>query len=104
MSTTLKNYTRSNVGTSNVSVYNPTTSNIKSTLIGCFLCNTSTYAITVNVMLNSTYIVKNLTIPVGNSLDIISGGKLIMQQNDNLYVSSSVSSSLDATVSVVEVV
>ena len=108
MATSLKNYITPNVGITGNTVYNPTTTNIQSTMIGLVLCNTSQYPVTANVTLasgaNTVYIVKNMTIPVGNSLDIINSGKIILNQGNFVNVSSSLVSSLDVTVSAVEVV
>jgi hypothetical protein len=108
MATSLKNYITSNVGLTGNTVYNPTTSGIQSTMIGLVLCNTSQYPVTANVTLtsgvNTVYIVKNMVIPVGNSLDIINSGKIILTQGNIVNVASSLASSIDVTVSAVEVV
>lgn len=108
MATTLKNYITANVGTSPLTVYNPTTAGIQSTLIGLVLANTTTSAVTASVTLTSAsttvYIIKNVTLPSGNSLDIIGGSKIIIEQNDSLQVTSSTASSIDVTVSTVEVI
>jgi hypothetical protein len=50
------------------------------------------------------YIIKNTNIPSGNSLSILGDGKFIVEQNDVVQVVSSVASSVDVLLSVVEVV
>lgn len=108
MATTLKNYLSSGVGTTATTVYNPTTANIQSTVIGLVLANTTASPITASVTLNSgattVFVIRNVTIPTGNALDIIGGSKLIVEQNDIIQVVSSAASSVDVTVSAVEVV
>lgn len=107
MATALKNYIASNIGTSATTVYNPTATGIQSTVIGLLLANTTTSSVTASVTLNSgattVYIIRNVTLPAGNTLDIIGGGKLIVEQNDVIQVVSSAASSVDVTVSTVEV-
>ena len=52
------------------------------------------------------YIVKGASIPAGSSLEIMSGNKIVVQNNgttgDVIRVSSSAATSLDATVTVLE--
>ena len=108
MATTLKSYPTANVGVTATTVYNPTTAGIQSTVIGMTLANTTTNSVTASVTLTSgattMYIIKNTTIPSGNSLSILGEGKFIVEQNDVLQVVSSAASSVDVLVSVVEVV
>ncbi len=64
--------------------------------------------ISVNVFLNdssaNTYLIRNALIPVGGTLIPIGGDqKLVMEQNDTLYVSSNTSSSADVILSVLEI-
>ena len=55
---------------------------------------------------NDVYIVKDATIPAGSSLEVMSGNKLVVQNDgsnaDVLRVESSRASSLDATITVLE--
>ena len=55
---------------------------------------------------NDVYIVKDATIPAGTSLEVMSGNKIVVQNNgttgDVLRVSSSTGTSLDATITVLE--
>ena len=86
---------------------------MESIIIGIYLSNTGSTGVTTSVFLDAyggasgdIYVVKDATVPAGSSLEVISGGKLVVQgdgtANDILRVSSSTASSLDATVSVLE--
>ena len=85
---------------------------LESIVIGITLANKHTSGITASVFLdnedgsNDVYIVKNATIPTGSSLEVMSGNKLVVQNDgsnaDVLRVESSRASSLDATITVLE--
>lgn len=108
MATTLKNYLTANVGVTSTTVYNPTTAGIQSTVIGFLLTNTTAANVTTSITLISgattVYLVKNLNLVTSNTFDLLGGSKLILEQNDELKVISSAASSIDVTLSVVEVV
>jgi len=102
-------------GASATSVYEvPSTGGqaMESIVIGITLANKSSSGITADVFLdnydgsNDVYIVKDVTIPAGASLEVMSGNKLVLQgdgtTNDALRISASAGSALDATVSVLE--
>ena len=85
---------------------------LESIVIGITLANKAATGITADVFLdnydgsNDVYIVKGASIPAGSSLEIMAGNKIVVQNNgttgDVIRVSSSASSSLDATVTVLE--
>jgi hypothetical protein len=85
---------------------------LESIVIGITLANKSSTGITASVFLdnydgsNDVYIVKDATIPAGSSLEVMSGNKIVAMNDgstgDVLRVSSSASSSLDATITVLE--
>ena len=120
MANDFKRYTKANVttstGTSGDAVYTvPSTGSVamESIIIGIYLANSGTTGITTDVFLDAyngasydIYVVKNATVPAGSTLEVISGGKLVVQgdgvTNDAIKVSSSTASSLDATISVLE--
>jgi hypothetical protein len=108
MASTFKNFTARSIGTTANAVYNPTTSNIQSTIIGMTIANIGTTTIAVNVYLNessaNTYLIKNALVPVGGTLVPIGGEqKLVVEQNNTLYVSSNTASSADVILSVLEI-
>ena len=93
-----------NVGTSAVTVR---TANSDDALVGINVANVHTSQITVDVFINDGsndyYIVKAAPIPVGSALQVLDGGaKIVMQSADVLKVQSSVASSADVWVSVVD--
>ena len=120
MANDFKRFAKPNVGTSTGAsadaVYTVPagsgSSALESIVIGITLANKQTSGITASVFLdnedgtNDVYIVKNATIPAGSSLEVMSGNKLVVQNDgsnaDVLRVESSRASSLDATITVLE--
>ena len=118
MANDFKRYTKANVttstGTSSDAVYTvPSTGSVamEAIIIGIYLSNTNSTCVTASVFLDAytgddIYVVKNATVPAGATLEVISGGKLVVQgdgvTNDVIKVSCGTASSLDATVSVLE--
>ena len=118
MANDFKRYTKTNVttstGTSADAVYTvPSTGSVamETVIIGIYLSNTSSTGVTASVFLdaysgNDVYVVKDATVPAGSSLEVISGGKLVVQGNgtvnDIVRVSCGTATSLDAIVSILE--
>jgi hypothetical protein len=85
---------------------------LESIIIGITLANKTAAGITASVFLdnydgsNDVYIVKDATIPAGASLEVMSGNKIVVQNNgttgDVLRVEASSATSLDATITVLE--
>ena len=79
------------------------------TIVGISLANVHSSAITVHCYINDgsndISLVKDVTIPVGSSLQVLDGGaKFVVQSGDALKVTSSAASSLDVWVSVVDAI
>ena len=120
MANDFKRYTKADVttstGTSSDAVYTvPSTGStaMETVVIGIYLSNTGITGVTASVFIDAyngssydIYVVKDATVPAGSTLEVISGGKLVVQgdgvTNDAIRVSSSTASSLDATISVLE--
>jgi hypothetical protein len=105
MANTFKNALSRNVGTSAVTVYTaPSTKN--SICIELDVCNTTNGGVTVDAYItsggNNYYIVKGAPVPVGGSLQIIAGQKIVLTNLDALKVVSSTASSLDIIASILE--
>ena len=79
-----------------------------SVVIGLTLANVTALAITASVQTTVgavlTYIVKDIPIPPGSSVEIMSGNKIVLEAEDILKVSGSATDSVDATLSYMEIV
>jgi hypothetical protein len=85
---------------------------LESIIIGITLANKTSTGVTASVFLdnedgsNDVYIVKDATVPAGSSLEVMSGNKIVVQNDgsnaDVLRVSCSAGSSLDALITVLE--
>ena len=82
-------------------------------VIGLMLCNIHTTSVTVDVQLvsdtsdtetNETVLLaKDVTIPNGSTLELLTGGKVVLQTTDVLKIDCSVASKIDATLSILEI-
>ena len=82
-------------------------------VIGLTLCNIHTKSVTASVQLVSdtsdtetnetVFVAKDISIPSGSSIEILSGGKYVLQATDILKVDCSVSAKIDATLSILEI-
>jgi hypothetical protein len=85
---------------------------LESIVIGITMANKTSSGITASIFIdnedgsNDVYIVKDASIPAGASLEVMSGNKLVLQNDgtngDNLEALASAANSLDVTVSVLE--
>jgi len=82
-------------------------------IIGLLLCNIHTTAVTVDVELESdtsdtetnsnVSLAKTVSIPSGSTLELLTGGKVVLQATDVLKVNCSVQQKIDATLSILEI-
>ena len=82
-------------------------------VIGLILCNVHTTSVTASVKLVSNtsdtetnedvLLVKDVSIPAGSSLELLSGGKVVLQATDVIQIDCSVASKIDATLSILEI-
>ena len=85
---------------------------VESIVIGITAANKTSSGVTVDIFIdnedgsNDVYIVKGASIPAGASLEVMSGNKLVLQNDgtngDNLEALASAANSIDVTVSVLE--
>ena len=84
---------------------------LESIVIGITLSNKTTTGVTADIYLDGydgtdTYIVKSATIPAGSALEVMSGNKIVLQNNgsagDVIRVTCGTATALDATLSVLE--
>ena len=82
-------------------------------VIGLVLCNIHTTSVTADVQLVSdtsdtetnetVFVAKDVSIPAGSSLELLTGGKVVLQATDVLKIDCSVSAKIDATLSILEI-
>ena len=85
---------------------------LESIVIGITMANKTSSGITGSIFIdnedgsNDVFIVKDASIPAGAALEVMSGNKLVLQNDgtngDNLEALASAANSLDVTVSVLE--
>ena len=89
-----------------------------SVVLGLVLANIHTTAVTVevehvsttanrgganNVTNGTSFLVKDVTIPTGSSLEILSGSKVILEAGDKIQIDCSVADKVSGTLSVMEI-
>ena len=82
-------------------------------VIGLLLCNIHTTSVTVDVEIvsdtsdtetnSNVSVVKGVSIPNGSTLELLSGGKVVLQTTDAIKINCSVQSKIDATLSILEI-
>ena len=82
-------------------------------VIGLTLCNVHSTSVTASVKIDSNtsdtetnqevFVVKDVSIPAGSSLEVLSGGKYVLQTTDIIKIDCSVSAKIDATLSILEI-
>ncbi len=105
MANVFKNALAKNVGTTPVQLYEAPASK-KAIIIELDVCNTTLGAVTTSVYITSGgqdyFIVKNAPVPVGGSLQVIAGQKIVLTDTDSIKVVSSSASSIDVIGSILE--
>jgi len=112
MANDFKRFCVPSVGTSNTTLYTVPGSSKESIVIGITMANKSNSGITGSIFIdnedgsNDVFIVKDASIPAGASLEVMSGNKLVLQNDgsngDNLEAICSAASSVDVTVSILQ--
>lgn len=110
MANTFKLETDSNIGTTESTIYTVPASGVDATvIIGLLLSSRSTTegGITATVKIypssgDTVHVVKNVPLPVGSSLEIMAGNKIVLEAGDAVKVTSSEATSIDAALSILE--
>ena len=106
MANTFKRKVLANIDTSLATVYT-VPSATTTVVIGLTLANVTSGTITADVQLvtsgDDPYIVKDIPIPAGSSVEVMSGNKIVMETTDILKVLGSATNSVDATLSIMEI-
>lgn len=106
MANTFKLKTKASVGVTTESIY-VVPSSTTTTIIGITLANVSGGSINVGVGItraaaDDVSVLKNVPIPQGSSLEVMQGNKIVLEETDTLTVKSDVNSSLDVSVTILE--
>ena len=82
-------------------------------ILGLMPCNVHTSQVTASVKLESdtsdtetnadVLLVKDIPIPVGSTVELLSGNKVVMQTTDVLKIDCSVAAKIDAALSIMEI-
>ena len=85
-----------------------TPSSTTTVVIGLILTNIHTSQVTAEVELVSdtngtSFLAKDVPIPVGSSLELLSGGKVILETTDVLKIDCSVADKISGTLSIMEI-
>jgi hypothetical protein len=106
MANTFKRKVLANIDTTLATVYTVPASTT-TVVIGCTLSNITSASITADVQLatsgDDVYIVKDIPIPSGSSVEVMSGNKVVMETTDILKVLGSATNSVDVTLSIMEI-
>lgn len=109
MANTFTRKLQQNVGATPAKIGNYTVASSTSVVvIGLTVTNTTGSAIEANVFINNgvanTYVVANSPISSGASLVVVGGDqKIVLITGDSIYVQSSAATSIDATMSIMEI-
>jgi hypothetical protein len=101
-----KNFTVSDIGTTETVLYTPPTGQ-KSMLLGLTVTNTTPSSLPIELYIvksDSTvvHLSKSTRVLGGESVDLLSGKKLVVVDGDSLKIKSKVASSFDVVLSVME--
>ena len=106
MANTFKLKTKASVGVTTENVY-VVPAATTTTVIGITLANVSGSSINVGIGVtrastDDVNLLKTVPIPQGSSLEVMAGNKLVLEATDTLTAISDVASSLDVSVSILE--
>ena len=100
MANAFKSYQSTSVTTETTVLTGPAST--ETTVIGLSIANTGASVATVDVKLNTAYVVKDAPVPVGGSLVVVGGDqKLVVEATDTIKVTSDVT--VDVITSTLEI-
>ena len=109
MANTFKSFTSGSIGTTLVNLYTCPASTT-TIVLGASIANTHTNPIGGSIklaksgsILDDVFIVKQAPVPVGSTVEVMSGNKVVLEASDKLQFQSDVSSSLDSILSLLEI-
>ena len=112
MANTFKLKTKAGIDTSLVTVYT-VPSSTTAVIIGLTIANVKGASVTADAKAISdtsdtetnadVYIAKDIPLPAGSSVEVMSGNKIVLQTTDAVQVKGSVADAVDATLSIMEI-
>jgi len=112
MANTFKLKTKAGIDASLVAVYTVPVST-KAVIIGLTISNVKGASVTADAQIvtasssgenaDDVYIVKDIPLPSGSSVEIMSGNKIVLEAGDIVKVKGSVTDAVDAILSVMEI-
>ena len=111
MANVFKLKTKAGIDTALAAVYTVPASKT-AVVIGLTLTNIKGASVTASVQVSSNtvdvetnedvYVAKNIPLPAGSSVEVMSGNKIVLQTTDLIKVSGSVTDAVDAVLSIME--
>jgi len=114
MANTFKLKTKTGIGTSLTTIYTvPTTPTTTTVVIGLTVANILGGSVTASGQIvtasssgenaDDVYFIKNIPLPSGSSVEMMSGNKINLEEGDIIKISSDTAASLDAVLSIMEI-
>ena len=107
MANTFKSFTSGSIGTTLTDVYTCPASTT-TIILGASIANIHSNPIGGSIKLaknggDDVFIVKQAPVPVGSTVEVMSGNKVVLEASDKLQFQSDASSSLDSILSILEI-
>ena len=112
MANTFKLKTKAGIDASLVTIYT-VPSSTKTVIIGLTIANVKGASVTADAQVvtasssgenaDDVYLVKDIPLPAGSSIEIMSGNKIVLEAGDVVKVRGSVTDAVDAMLSIMEI-
>jgi hypothetical protein len=112
MANTFKLKTKAGIDASLVTIYT-VPSSTKTVIIGLTIANVKGASVTADAQVvtasssgenaDDVYLIKDIPLPAGSSIEIMSGNKIVLEAGDVVKVRGSVTNAIDALLSVMEI-
>ena len=114
MANTFKLKTKAGIDATLVDVYTvPSSPDTTTVVIGLTIANIKGASVTADVKVISdtsdsetnvnVYLVKDIPLPTGSSVEVMSGNKIVLQATDKIQVKGSVTDAVDVILSIMEI-
>ena len=112
MANTFKLKTKAGIDASLLTIYT-VPANTKTVIIGLTIANVKGASVTADAQVvtasssgenaDDVYLIKDIPLPAGSSIEIMSGNKIVLEAGDIVKVKGSVTDAVDALLSVMEI-